>query len=909
MRSKLLGFKDSSCVAALLIASFAAAAPAFAQDSAPAPAQGQDGGQGASGGDEIVVTGIRGSLRRAIEVKRNANAVVDVITAEDVGKFPDRNVAESLSHIPGVSIDRQFGIGEKVAIQGTDPALNRILIDGHNIASADWGGAPGDVTSRTFNYSLLAPEIVERIEVFKSPEPRIDEGSLGGTVIVHTRKPLDLKPNTLIGSAGYSYNDRSDLGNPRGSLLYSWHNDAGNFGILAAATYDKDSLARAGIEYFGYASGKDFLNTDANGNLSLKNPNAQITGGSLQDLANARYPYGINHAYFKQTRERIGGQVAVQYNPSDALHLTLTGLHIDGTYNNFSQSEYVVPGWATGALNSATVSNGLITNASFGSTTLPSTSAQLDNNYRKTKVRTSSVNLAADWTVGKVTLSANGGWTKATGGTDPEYLFNVQSNMPFSYAYSANSSDVTFATDPTNPNAFFRSDLRPTTLPDGSVINAYQIGGIGRSQTLDEEGYGQLDMAADVDNSIFTKVRLGVKYSDHINRLDAFGSRVYFTSPITLANYKYVLSPEGLFDGLNATGNSNRFATLTGDAVIDALNSGIYVDAGRDYGSSYRVREQNGSAYAQLDFERGPVRGNVGYRMVYTKDISDYATFLNGSSTPIPTRTTTDYLKFLPSINVAYQVTPTFLVRGSIADVIARPRYNQLAGSFSRNDTQLTAGGGNPNLAPYESRNYELSAEWYFRPGGLFSVEYFRREISSYIVSKTSVQTLLNQLTGQLATYQVNLPVNASDATVNGVSVAFQTPIWGGFGIQTNYTYAKDDAGSDADGNVLNLPYLSRHTINVIPYYEKGPLQARVSWNWRSHYFTGIGRLNSVDSTDGYHQLDASIAYKLTEQVTVSVNAQNLLDETYYSYSGTKDAPTAFYKNGRVFAASVSFRM
>lgn len=894
------------CLLLTTSALFTLSTPALAQESA---AQGDT--DAASG--EIVVNGIRESLRSAIEIKRNANAVVDVISSEGIGKFPDRNVAESLAHIPGVSVDHQFGIGERVSIQGTDPALNRILIDGHTVASADWGGNSGDVTGRTFNYSLLAPEVVDRIEVYKSPEPWIDEGSLGGTVIVRTRMPLDLEANTVSGSVGYNYNDRSDIGNPRGSLMYSWKNDSSTFGILVTGTYDKDSLARAGIEYFGYSTGTDFLQTttdangqtqlvrDADGNPILKNPNSQISGGSLDDLATARYPVGINHAYFKQTRERIGGQFAVQWAPSADFEMALTGMHIQGTYNNFSRSQYIYAGWATNQLTSATISDGLITDAAFGSTTLPSTSSQLDMNYRKTKVTNDSYNLATTWHASdSFTLSANGGWTKATGGTNPEYLMNMQSNMPYSFSYSGNSTDVTYSTDPTDPTAFFRT-------AQGSASGQYQLGGIATSKQTDEEFYGQLDGKWEINDAFFRAVRMGVKASTHKNRLVATGSQVWYTEDTDLSDYDYVLTPSGLFDGLGATGNSNQFATLNEKQVIAALQNGTLVDTGLDEGSSFSVREKVASFYTQLDFESGPVRGNLGYRMVYTQDVSDYYLYTAANDTYTPTTAKNDYFKGLPSINVSWDINDTLKLRGSVAKVIARPRYGQLAGSFSRNDTQLTASGGNPDLDPYQSTNYELSAEWYFRPGGLFSIEYFRREIGSYIVTTTADEVLFNNLTQQNATYIVSRPVNASDSTVNGVSVAFQTPIWGGFGIQTNYTFADATAGTDADGNVLNLPYLSKHTVNVIPYFEKGPFQARVSWNWRSHYFTGIGRLNSVDSTDGYHQLDASIAYNINENFSIHANAQNLLDSTYYAYSGTKSAPTAFYKNGRVFAATAQF--
>jgi iron complex outermembrane receptor protein len=575
--------------------------PAMAQDTqAAAPAAADTSSTAETPGEAIVVSGIRASLKNAIDVKRNAIAVMDVITAEGVGKFPDRNVAESLSHIPGVAVDHQFGIGERVSIQGTDPALNRIFIDGHSIASADWGGSPGDVTGRTFNYSLLAPEVISRVEVYKSPEPWIDEGALGGTVIVRTRKPLDMKANSLTGSIGVNYNDRSKIANPRGSLLYSWKNKDETFGILVAGTYDKDSLARAGIEYFGYSTGKDFLQkdsdgnliTDDNGNYVPKNSALQVNGGSLSDLANSRYPAGINHAYFKQTRQRIGGQFAIQYAPSSAFELIATGMHIQGTYNNFSQSEFIYPNYNPSNISSVTLSNGLISKATMADGT--STQAELDMNYRKTKVTNDSYNLAGTWHVSdRFTLSGNGGWSKATGGTNPEYLMSLYSNGGYTFDYTGSSTTVNYNTAPTDTSQWGRFSTSTQTLPDGSTITGYQIGGIATSRQKDEEFYGQLDGKWDVDDAFFKDVRMGIKASTHENALTVTGSKVFYTSPISLSDFTTHLTPSGLFNGLNDNGNSNQFATLTEQGVIDALNAGLYVDTGIDKGSTFRCAKRS----------------------------------------------------------------------------------------------------------------------------------------------------------------------------------------------------------------------------------------------------------------------------------------------------------------------------
>ena len=881
-------------------------------------------------GEDIVVTGYAGSLRQAIELKRSANAVVDAISAEDIGKFPDRNVAESLAHIPGVSIDRRFGEGEKVAILGTDPALNRMLLDGHALASADWGGNDNDPSSRTFNYSLLAPELVDRLEVYKSPEARLEDGSLGGTVIVRTRRPLELEANSVFASGGYTYNDRSEKGSIRGSGLYSWKNQDETFGFLVAATYDKQQLVRAGVEFFGYdnadGSGSPFLTTNAAGQRVLKNPNATITGGTLADLDKAASPFGINYAYFQQQRERTSVSGTVQYRPASNLTLTLNGLHIDGNYNNYSQSMYTIPGaWSGADLQSATISNGVVTNASFGAAT-SQRNAQLDTLVRATKLKTDNLNFFADWEGddgAKVTFL--GGWSKATGGRNPEYLFNVQTKLPFSYAISSNSAEVNYVGDLTNPANYFTNPSNQLVTIEGvpynvngAQLNAAQIGGLDYSVTTDRDIFGGFDAVVPLGDGFFKQILIGARITDHVNKIDSRGINTYLTSS-KLGDQLGVTTlstPDGIFDGTGGSGTATKYLNLPREAVIDILANSINTPLFNKVGASTRVEERTAASYVQVNFDQGGLRGNLGGRLVYTRDVSYYAlslpTAANPNPVPVPTSTATDYLKFLPALNVAYEVTPQFIVRGAAAKVISRPRYQDLAASISQNDTTLDAGGGNPNLKPYQSTNYEITAEFYPRAGALLSLELYRREIDNYIVS-TSIanQSFYNSLLGRVVdTYRLSSPINAGKAKVNGVLVNGQAEIWGGFGLQANYAY--QDSSTDVIPGVtgtLNLPYLSKHTVNVIPYFEKGPFQARVSYNYRSSYFRALSRLNSLDSVAPYSQLDASASLAITKNISLTVNAQNLLDETYIQYNGTRDRPSAFYKNGRTFIGSVTFRM
>lgn len=899
--------------------------PGSSEQAQPAAA---DGGQS---GDEIVVTGYRGSLREAINVKRNANAVVDVITSEDVGKFPDRNVAESLSHIPGVSIDRRFGEGEKVAILGTDPALNRMLLDGHALASADWGGNDNDPSSRTFNYSLLAPELVDRLEVYKSPEPRIEEGSLGGTVIVRTRRPLDLPANSIFASGGYSYNDRSDKGNVRASGLYSWRNADETFGVLVAATYDKQNLTRAGVEFFGYdntapnADGtynSPFVNRASDGTLSLKSPGATINGGTIADLYKAASPFGINYAYFQQQRQRKSVSGTMQFRPTSELTFTLNSTHIDGNYNNYSQSMYTIPGaWTGDVLQSATISNGVVTAASFGAARQQA--SQLDTLVRRTSLKTDNLNLFADWEGdGGAKINFAGGWSKATGGRNPEYLFNVQTRLPYSYAFTSDSATVNYVGDPTNPANYFTNpnnnpaqiEGRPVTTASGAQLVAAQIGGLDYSVTTDRDIFGGYDATIPVDFGPFTEILLGSRFTDHVNRINARGVNTYLQQSfnVTQLGVTALSTPDGTFDGSGGMGNATKYLNLPQQAVIDILANAINSPLVTKVAASTKVRETVMASYAQANFDQGGVRGNIGGRLVYTRDVSNYATTLSNTvnPTPVPTRTATDYLKFLPSLNIAYSITPKVIVRGAVARVIARPRYEDLAAATSLNNVTLDGGGGNPNLKPYESTNYELTAEYYPRAGTLLAVELFRREISNYIFNTRTNAVFFNSLTNALATYNVNQPINGGKAKVNGALASAQTDIWGGFGLQANYSYQESTtSNTDVTGTTLNLPYLSKHTVNVIPYFEKGPFQARVSYNYRSSYFRTIGRLGSREMVAPYSQLDASASLNLTKGIVLSVNAQNLLDETYRQYNATPDRPTAFYKNGRTFAAALSFRM
>jgi iron complex outermembrane receptor protein len=243
-------------------------------------------------------------------------------------------------------------------------------------------------------------------------------------------------------------------------------------------------------------------------------------------------------------------------------------------------------------------------------------------------------------------------------------------------------------------------------------------------------------------------------------------------------------------------------------------------------------------------------------------------------------------------------------LRFSASQVIARPRYADLAGAYSRDDSTLSASGGNPNLRPYQSTNFDFSAEWYFAPTSLLSTELFYRKIGTYIISKTSDQVLYDVTTGQDETYQVTTPENAANAAVRGASLLYQQEFGYGFGVQTNFTYSHADTT-----NGYNMPYLSRDTINIIPYYEHGAWSARLNYSRRSAYFTQIGRLDSEVFADAYKELDFTLGYQVNDWMGLTASATNLLDSTYYWYNGVRYAPIGMYKNGRTFSLGLNFKL
>ncbi|MFV3129500.1 TonB-dependent receptor [Niveispirillum sp. KHB5.9] len=866
------------------IAMMAIAATAHAQG---APAAGSSGGEI----EEIVVTGIRASLVQSLNTKRNADAIVDAISAEDIGKFPDKNVAESLSHLPGVQVDRDFGEGERVAIRGTDPALNRTLLNGQTVASTDWFilDAPG----RTFNYAMLAPEVVGQLEVYKSPEARIDEGSIGGTVILHTRRPLDLDPLTLNASLEYAYNDRSEKGSPNASGLFSWSNDSSTFGVLASVTHQEQDIRRDGFESLGY-------------------PTVTLPGGGTAIMPNV-----INSALFEQKRERTGGTLAIQAKPSDNLEINATGLYVKGTYDNLNQSRYYFNNFR-GTPNNAVVKDGVVVSGSYTNAGTPTAGLMLlDAIARESTIETYATDLKVDYTGDAFKASFQGGYTKSTGGTKQQYFGEFEQLVGYSFDISGNNGLA-------------------SVTPEKSPTSAQGIG-LGfapyvEQPTSDEETYAQADVTRDVDLGLLNAIRFGVKYRKHETTQDS-QRRNAKTASDPFANFAGGETPDGYMSGLNVNDALKNWVVVDRDKLKkfftdrpdNQFNSLTIYDF---LPSIFAVEEEIWSGYTQANFEGDGFRGNVGLRYVHTDQTSRGPRDLLGGvigdgftpppgDPPAPPRQIVNvaldksYDDFLPSLNLAFDVNEKSILRFSASRVMARANYADLSTFLEVNNTLHTANGGNPDLDPYRANSFDASFEYYLDKVSLVSATLFYKDIGSYIYRATSTEMLINTDTNPLTNpggttipqaFEVSRPRNGGSAEIKGFELAYRGDIYENFGIEASYTFADSET---ADASVA-LPFSSKHSFTLTPYYEDDMFSARVTYSYRSKYFREVNRATSVIN-DGYNQLDASLTVNVTEQIALTAQAQNLLDETQYQYVGNRNVPFAAYKNGRRFFGGVRF--
>jgi iron complex outermembrane receptor protein len=898
---------------------------------------------------QVYVQGIRAALQQSLNQKKGADSHVEVITAEDIGKMPDKNVADSLQRVPGVNVSNAgaseggFDENDRVSMRGTNANLTQTLINGHGVASGDWFVLNQTAqVGRSVSYTLVPSELVGSVIVHKSSEASLVEGGVAGSVDIITRKPLEFKNQfTAEASLGAVYAQLPKKTDPQFSALMNWKNDAKTFGALLQVFSETRHLRRDGQEILSYDK------IDPGSPMALAHP----------DLANAYYPGFLGAALFQQERKREGALLDLQFKPSREMSFDLNGFSSKLTASN-TNDNYLLNGGniiqkgagQTPSSYTVNTNNGVktLTSAVFAPVagtnyneydqiSRPGASAtanflSLDGKFKAADALTFYTKLGTSEGKGETPRQDVVAWNGATG-TGASYKLNgLGSAADFGFGNN-NASASPSATN----NANF-----------GWIFGDQNV------SVIDKEKWLQLDGDFDVRAGALSLIKFGVRGADHdrisqgvigqgpscSTRTDAAGGPGFFwgaplasqyscingaNSPYNPANWPAAGTtyPSNFGSGLG--GNFPRMPFQYTAAQLAAFNDKFTTrptDGTReDFGNEMTLNEKTRAAYVQGNFEGQGWSGNIGLRYVQTKEHAltnvglpgNYPTGVPGVKYNslfgifVPTATDHTYNDVLPSANLKLELRPDLVARFALSKTMTRPDYSSLVGTVALTPPpafglQGSGSGGNPDLKPVRSTNFDVSLEWYFAPKSLLSASLYYMDLTNYIGQGTTIgvyktfsdATKLTHPNGFDAQYLITSPIN-STGKVKGIELAYQQPLFGNFGIDTNLTLtnATDDSGAKVLGS-------SKRTYNASAYYEDDKFNARLTYGFRSDAYVGIDRgtqFNQVGSGD----LNASLGYTLNERIAFSLDMRNLNNPKLKYYALNEDQPRSVYQNGRQF--------
>ncbi|NIA57673.1 TonB-dependent receptor [Massilia sp. TW-1] len=990
-------------------------AHAHAQDAAPQA----DKSAGAAAPEQVVVTGYRYSIEKSLDQKREANSIVEVITAEDIGKFPDKNVADALQRVPGVIIDRSGGEGKNVSVRGLSSELTLTELNGNYIATAESNGDP----TRSFNYTLMPSNMLSSAELFKTPEARIDEGGIGGTVILHTRRPLDVKSGSGFVNAEGTWADTTKKTDGQFSGQYAWHDASNRFGVLVGYTQQKRTTRTMGTSTENWQwYGDDYdahPATDVNGKPSKMDSYWWGQSGFYDQAGhyytNFMMPTSVNFNVKTEERERKGGQLTLQFKPVRNLNLVanyfrfdlsqnsqtntlkipewnlarysgdgnwpggrmLDGLTFDPSHTIVTGAQYSAhPGKTYYCSGDAAKAGGVTNTGGFGPDDCTIPTPQITGSFNREKALSQTFDLEADWHGQSLDASFKAGRTWAGGGPSLQFSMPIKprmQNADGSWTLGNYASAWSLAGTPTMT---FSPQLMDNLMKG---IGEIDLGSTSSSWTRNsnQQKYAQGDFTWHTDMNWIDSLQFGAKYRDggiHRNT----GNNYWVCQGADPTNYDKRYQA-----GCDPTANKFQASYLYGQSLpniaggikasaFPAINYPAYISyLNQTYGQMqtrnednfvYNVSEKISSAYVQANIKTDRLRGNVGLRFVRTKQHADstdrvdnYSDYFfngpNGSPAPcqaggapatgapagsgcvsgfttLPDSTAhtqsfvvsaldRTYNDVLPSLNLAYDLTDTLLLRAAASKAISRPSYSDIASPgglqyYSQeyvNDRRLIGGGdrvgwfgsgSNKNLEPYKATQYDLGLEWYFHRGSVLGVDFFRKNVSNFAVPV--VQSVNMSVGGQNVTVQnYSTSAGGRDGVSKGVELYAQHTFASGFGFQVNYTYNKTNEAAITleDGtNIGTSPLVgsAKNQANVTLFYETDKLLARVSYNRRGEVVDGLENgLNVYE--DPYSQVDVNVAYNLTKELSLTASVLNLTRQESRSHLGN-DTHDRFYSNG-----------
>jgi iron complex outermembrane receptor protein len=888
IKRRLLGSGTSGVTFALAGLAIAASAQVSAQQAASAPEE----------MEEVVVKGIRASMRDSLGIKRDSIQVVDAISAEDVGDFPDKNIGEAIQRVPGVQINRQDGEGRSVSIRGADQSLIRVELNGVSALSLTVGGG------RDVDFRDLPVEFVSRVEVVKTPTPEMTEGGIG-TVRVVTRHPFDQPEGFVAGSVQGVYSDLADAYDPKIALIGSKTFLDGTLGVLLSTQYETRHIDSNNARTTGWLRRAP----TATGAGATPGRGTDVNADGTLDWIPEIPRYIIDRR--ETTRQAFNG--VIEWRPNDDFKLYLDGTYAKGREEVSSMLMQL--GGAAGLIDYANSSVGADNTVDHieltSSAAFPIDLAYRNINGQLEREQYNGI-LGAEWTTGS--WKFDGRVTYARG--------EVQNDEKNSTAtiFGLPRLIVDYTGGEGAPNFSFPG----IDTTDGALVNNLAAVFNPRTNNQQEDG-ARFNVEFKPELDWLTSVKAGVEKRDVTMESLLFARTIQISSrtptpassgaTTTVAVAQSVIA--GIVNGSSGTNDVPFFDTGdlgfnggikywndNGDATYAATvaASGLTLDpygananAGtngtfQNYLDTWSVEEETLAGYVQASFafdnEVVPVSALLGVRYYDTNTLSEgYNRVQQGAVITFPTASQSGgYNDWLPSISLRFDFSEKFVGRMTAGEVMARPNPSQLAFRRSTDIVGLTGSRGNPDLLPFQAKQYDIGVEYYISDVSYVSAAAFRTEISRFIIN-TATPEVIDGLT-----YNITRPINGLDkVTIDGYEIGgqfafdFLPGAWKNFGVMANATWSDDEGFKGTNlltGELLPFPGVSELSYNASVYYENEKFSIRTAYNWRESWLlTAAGRGGLPEFNDDYGTLDLSASWSPTEHFTVFADVVNLLDE------------------------------
>ncbi len=886
---------------------------------------------------EVVVTGTRAALVESLDRKRGAKIVQDSIVAEDLGSFPDDNVADSLSHITGITVQRtRGGEGQFVNVRGLGPEFSIVTLNDRILAT--------DGDGREFAFDVLPSEVISGADVLKSAEAPNLEGSIGGSINLHSVRPLEGIGKHVSLSAEGDYNDLSENDGYKVSGVFSTTFADDRMGFMATGVYQDTEVRSDAVHEF-------FINPDSPGEFDA-NGDGAISEDESSLLGLCCTSFGAR----VQQKERSGVTAVWQWDVSDSFRMTVDGLftRLDAPTVGYHQSFYVEDSildedtgqhrwrdvsitdhWVDGMTIdelvpeiSTITEHRVVDTTQFGWNGKWQATDRLHFNfdaYRSEADRDSGgkdtwvVSGIGGSHVGRVDMNRNGLPDISVTLEDGRDLATALNNGELGDADFGLHYIGLSGTDVTDKVDGLTADGELTL--DSGALTSLQFGAAatGRSKTRDtieNDTNGGSCIYCNQYSRTFDSLGAQVVHDLRLPNFMRNGGGRYPTRFVYFDVQEYLAALASL-DGqpiLDENGDP------TGDVYDYSLVAPTFNPV-----QSYDVDEDTLAAYVNVNFASENWFANVGVRWIDTDTTArtaiDSIVRVDDPTPDVPTSSPDvtyspaepftekgNYSKFLPSLNVGYWLRKDMLVRAAVAKAISRPSLNQLAPTredFTLDRTYEVFYDGNADLEPVEADQADLSFEWYFDDKSVVSAAVFWKDLDGFITYELQENVDIGVVADiggagdAPLLYDIARPINGDKADVLGFEFGFQHFFENGFGLRANYTYTDTDSYIDGE-NVGPLEGVSESAYSVALMFENERWDAQLAADYSGEYVEVTDAVGGLSQEgDPITWVTASVAYRLTEMFTVSIEGRNLTDEYYLATMGRSDMLAGFETWGR----------